>query len=151
MPSLTADLREAYRRSSGGLPEKSRLSRVRARATYTDGGERSRRLMVVVLAYRSGPRQRWAPILLDLLAPALLASLRRLRPEPPVLTEEDIRQQLVVEVLQAAATMPLPAKLSYLRRRLVARANQGVRRWLERERRRQGRQEPLEEMGKGER
>jgi hypothetical protein len=64
---------------------------------------------------------------------------------------EDLRQQLIFEVLRAAADMPLPANPSYLRRRLMARANQGVRRWLEREGRRQRGQrsfEMLEEEGR---
>ena len=62
--------------------------------------------------------------------------------------EEDIRQQLVLELLHAAATMPLPAEPGYLKSRLMARANQGVRRWLAREGRRQLRQQSFEAMEK---
>ena len=50
---------------------------------------------------------------------------------------DDLRQQLIFEALRASATMPLPTNPSYLRRRLIARASLGVRRWLQREGRRQ--------------
>jgi len=107
--------------------------------------------MAAVLAYRRESRQIWGPVLLDLMAPTILASLRRLRELPPVMDAEDLRQNLILEVLSAAAEMPLPADPTYMRRRLMARANQGVRRWLEREGRRQRWQlsfERLEEEGK---
>ncbi len=93
-----------------------------------------------------GPRQLWAPVLLDLLAPAMLHRLRRLRDEPPVMVEEDIRQQLVLELLHAAAMMPLPNNPAHLKAALLHRANQGVRRKLARERRRQRRQGSYEAM-----
>ena len=108
--------------------------------------ERSLGLLAVVLAYRAGPRRVWGPVLLDLLAPAMLARLQRLRAEPPVMDEEDLRQQLVLEVLRAAAGMPLPENPIYLRSRLMARANQGVWRWLAREGRRQSRQHSFEAL-----
>src|SRR4029077_5941982 len=106
-----------------------------------DGG---RILMAIVLAYKAGPRKVWGPVLLDVMAPSLLARLRRLRAEPPVVDGEDIRQQLVLELLHAAARMPLPEEPGYLRSRLMARANQGVRRRLQREHRRQARQDSLD-------
>jgi hypothetical protein len=59
---------------------------------------------------------------------------------------EDLSQQLVLELLLTAARMPLPTNPGYLRRRLMARANQGVRRWLEREGRRQRGQQSLEAL-----
>lgn len=150
--SLSADLREGFRRMDDGLSEADRIAVARARVLLNGrSGGRVSGLFAVVLAYRAGPRRIWGPVLLDVLAPALLASLQRLRPYPPVMDAEDIRQQLVVEVLQAAAAMPLPANPNYLRRRLMARANQGVRRWLEREGRRQRGQrsfDALEETGR---
>jgi hypothetical protein len=45
---------------------------------------------------------------------------------------EDIRQQLVVELLHLAETLPLRDG-RYLKRRLLLRTNQAVRRWLENE------------------
>jgi hypothetical protein len=83
------------------------------------------------------------------MAPAILASLQRLRELPPVMDAEDLRQYLILEVLSAAGEMPLPANPAYMRRRLMARANQGVRRWLERESRRQRRQRSFELLEEG--
>src|SRR6266702_4026638 len=76
-------------------------------------------LLAAVLAYRAGPRGVWGPVLLELLAPALIARLRRLRPQFPVLDSDDIRQQLVLELLAAATTVPLPEQPAMLRRRLI--------------------------------
>lgn len=104
------------------------------------GEERGAKLEALVTAYRSGPRALWAPVLLDSLAWGLVASMRRLRREPPFMAEEDIGQHLVMALLSAAADMPLGGTCAYLDRRLLARANQLVRRCLERERRRLARQ-----------
>jgi len=149
--SLAVELREARCQLGRVYPELE--LDIASRVRVLSNGRRGRRpvLMAVVLAYRSEPRQVWGPVLLDVLAPALIAYLQRLRAHPPVMETEDLRQQLIFEVLRAAADMPLPANPSYLRRRLMARANQGVRRWLEREGRRQRGQrsfEMLEEEGR---
>jgi len=147
MPSsLPVDLRDAYREAAAQLPEADRvaLSRVRVLSNAGPPG-RAAALSGVVTAYRAGPKTVWAPVLLDLIAPAILARLRRLKPEMPVLDLEDVRQQFLLEVLLAAASMPLPANPLHLRSRLMARANQGVRRWLVRERYRQKSQWLLKE------
>jgi hypothetical protein len=145
--SLVVDLRDGYREVACALSEESSALLARARDSSNAGRrERGRSLRAIVDAYRAGPRELWGPVLLDLLAPALLARLQRLRAEPPAMDEEDIRQQLVLELLRAAATMPLPAEPGYLKSRLVARANQGVRRWLAREGCRQMRQQSFEAM-----
>ena len=128
--SLTVDAQSGYQQVAGALNEEAQALVATARERRP--GDRGRSLMAIVLAYREGPREVWGPILLDLLAPALLARLKRLRPEPPVMDDEDVRQQLITEVLLAAARMPLPDEPAYLRSRLMARANQGVRRWLQR-------------------
>ena len=145
--SLSVELREAFREVADELPEAERgvVARVRD-SSKRRRSERSLGLLAVVLAYRAGPRRVWGPVLLDLLAPALLARLQRLRAEPPVMDEEDLRQQLVLEVLRAAAAMPLPANPGYLRSRLMARANQGMWRWLAREGRRQSGQRSFEAL-----
>ena len=145
--SLSVDLREAFRQAALELPDAQLLVVERARdSSNRRRSERSLGLLAVVLAYRAGPRRVWGPVLLDLLAPAMLARLQRLRAEPPVMDEEDLRQQLVLEVLRAAAGMPLPENPIYLRSRLMARANQGVWRWLAREGRRQSRQHSFEAL-----
>jgi len=105
------------------------------------------RLALVVAAYRRGPRALWAPVLLDFLAPAMISRLMRLRAEPPAVDEEDLRQQLVVEVLRAAACIPLPANPAWQKKQILSRANQAVRRWLQQEHRQQLRQRSFEAMG----
>jgi hypothetical protein len=148
--SLSVELREARRQLARDFPEVDVLASEARVPTNGGGGPRSA-LVAAVLAYRTEHRQVWGPVILDLLAPALIACLQRLRAQPPVMEPDDVRQQLVLEVLRAAATMPLPVNPSYLRRRLMARANPGVRRWLARERRRQRGQlsfETLEEKQK---
>lgn len=136
--SLSEDLRQGHRvaRPAGVL-----------RVRNLDGSARvdpHQRLAEVVAAYRIGPRAIWAPVLLDLLAPAMISRLKRLRAEPPAVDEEDLRQQLVLEVLRAAATIPLPANPSWQKKQILSRANQAVRRWLQQEHRQQLRQRSLE-------
>jgi hypothetical protein len=136
--SLVVDLGRGFRELLDALPIREAAAVARARVFSNAGrGEQTRGLFALVELYRAGPRQVWAPILLDVLAPGLLRSLQRLREEPPFMDPGDIAQQLVVELLHAAAYMPLPEDPAHLRRRLLARANQGVRRILARERRRQ--------------
>jgi len=148
--NLSVDLREAHRDVERGRVQTDRagLDRVRVLTKQGTAG-RGAALLSVVEAYRAGPKKLWGPVLLDLLAPAILANLRRLKPRPPVMDPEDVRQQLVFEVLLGAATMPLPRNPSYLRSRLMSRANQGARRWLAREGRRQAAQQAFDEAGEG--
>ncbi len=103
-------------------------------------------LVGVVNAYRAGSRSRCAPMVLTLMAPAVERRLGRLRPLPPAISAEDIRQQLLVEVLEAALSMPLPLNPLVLERAILRRASQAVSRRLSRELRRQQRQEPLADM-----
>ncbi len=145
--SLVADLRDSYQEVACALSEESSALLARARNSSNAGRrERGRSLRAIVDAYRARPGELWGSVLLDLLAPALLARLQRLRTELPVIDEEDIRQQLVFELLRAAARMPLPSEDRYLKTALIARANQGVCRWLAREARRQMNQLSVEAM-----
>jgi hypothetical protein len=133
--SLAIHTRDGFEQAEAHLADRHGLIR-RARATSNESsGERDRLLEEIVWAYRTGDRQVWGAVLLDLLTPALLKRLKRYVPEEPVIDLEDIRQQLVVELLQAAATMPFEPGVDFVERRLVLRAGQGVRRWLSRERR----------------
>jgi hypothetical protein len=144
--SLASQTRIGFERAEVFLGEGRELV-ARARATSNEGsGDRDRLLEEIIRAYRRGAREIWAAVLLDLLTPALVDRLKRYRPEPPSLDQEDIRQQLVLELLRAAASMPLPAGAGFVERRLVLRAGQGVRRWLARERRFRARHEPLESV-----
>jgi len=145
--SFSRQLREGYLLLVGSLPPEQREIVTCIRASLAKGcssEERAASLQALVTAYRCGPRTLWAPVLLDSLAWGLVARARRLRQEPPFIAEEDIRQQLILALLTAAADMPLPRNCAYLERRLLARANQIVRRSLQRENRRLGRQTSLE-------
>ena len=145
--SLTSDLSAGYRQVQEVLSDRERADLARARDPLMQSrSQRGRSLLALVQLYRVGPRQLWAPVLLDLLAPAMLHRLRRLRDEPPVMVEEDIRQQLVLELLHAAAMMPLPNNPAHLKAALLHRANQGVRRKLAREHGRQRRQRSYDAM-----
>jgi len=103
-------------------------------------------LVGVVKAYRAGSRSGWAPVVLVLMAPALERRLSRLRPVPPAISAEDIRQQLLVEVLEAAVSMPLPPNPLVLEGAILRRASQAVSRRLSRELRRQRSQETLADV-----
>ena len=143
--SLTDDLREGYRQVTDELPEDARAMVARARDLRNSSlTERNRCLAAMVAAYRRGPRRLWGPALLDLLAPAILERLQRLRAEPPAIDDEEIRQQFVVEVLRAAAYIPLPENPVWVKGQILSRANQAVRRWLAREGRRQHGQDSYE-------
>src|SRR5579864_7415595 len=107
--SLATQTRGAVRGAEARLPSRELRVVARARASTNEpSGERDRLLEEIVLEYRSGRRDVWAAVLLDVLTPAILARLARYRTEPPGLDAEDIRQQFVVELLSAARSMPMP-------------------------------------------
>ncbi|HEX2646632.1 MAG TPA: hypothetical protein VHO95_05360, partial [Candidatus Dormibacteraeota bacterium] len=117
----------------------------RARDPINTGGvERNRLLFQIVCAYRAGPRSLWGPVILDLLAPTLILMLQSLRPEPPGIDEEEIRQQLVAETLRSAETVPLLESGLQTRFRITSRTYTRLLRWLAREGRRQRRQVPFD-------
>ena len=149
--NLATDLRQGYEQVAEALAgsELELLARARDSDNRTPA-ERNQLLGKIVAAYQRGPRQLWAPVILDLLAPALLDTLQWLRPEPPVAEDEEIRQQLVMEALRAAATIPIQTSGRRLKIRLLSQANRAVVRWLEEEGIRQSWQqsfEATEEMG----
>src|ERR1700680_188038 len=131
--SLAVVIREGYSRVEGELSEEALMLVACARSsTDLAPDERNRRLAPIVAAYRAGPRELWGPVLLDLLAPAILVRLQRLGARPPVMDKEEIGQQFLVELLHLAATVPLPVYGRWPKRTLMSRANQAVRRWLRR-------------------
>jgi hypothetical protein len=149
--NLATDLRQGYDQVAEALAGSELELLARARdSTNRTPAERNQILGKIVAAYQRGPRQLWAPVILDLLAPAFLDSLHWLRPEPPVVDDEEIRQQLVMEVLRAAETIPIQTGGRHLKIRLLSQANRAVVRWLGEERSRQSWQqsfEATEEMG----
>ena len=145
--TFASELRQGFDQVAGSLSEEALALVARARDTVgTELAERDRLLAEIVSAYRAGPRQLWAPVILDLLAPGLLKVLKQIDDEcqqiadvwadddPPIVEdEEEIRQQLVMEVLRAAATIPIHPGGRAMKRRLLMRAYKYVVRWLERE------------------
>ena len=137
--SLAVETREAFGRAKASLAQFEMDLVARARASTNEAsGERDRLLESVVMAYRFSDRQVWAAVLLE--------RLRHFRSEPPAIDSEDVRDEFVVQLLEAAATMPFPADLHFVERRLILRAGQGVRRWLRKERRWRGACRPFESL-----
>jgi len=146
--SIVEDLSRARERISH-LPAASiELSVLRARvgAIKVSPRRRDEALLALLRRFRSGNQRLWAPLILDLMAPAIVTRLQRFKAVPPVISEEDIAQQLVLQVLIAAATMPLPEDAHFLERSLLLAAAKPVSRWLRRESRRQEDQDHLEEI-----
>jgi hypothetical protein len=145
--TFATELRQGFNRVAGSLPKEALELVARARDTVGTGlEERDRLLAEIVTAYRAGPRQLWAPVVLYLLAPGMLGVLRQIDAEcqeiadqwadddPPIVEdEEEIRQQLVMEVLRAAATIPIHRGGRAMKRRILMRAYKYVVRWLERQ------------------
>jgi hypothetical protein len=143
--NLATDLRQGYQQVAEALAgtELELLARARDSINRTPA-ERNQLLGKIVAAYQRGPRQLWAPVILDLLAPALIDSLQWLRPEPPVVDDEEVRQQLMLEILRAAESIPIQTGGRKLRVRVLSQANRAVVRWLEEERVRQSWQQSFE-------
>jgi len=133
--SLSEDIASGYQVVIERWPEDDLpvLMRMRARDRTRSIEERDLTLREAVQAYRRGPRNKWGPVVLELLAPAILVRLGLFEELPPVISLEDLRQQLVVEVLDAAAHMPLPDNARYIKHRLMRRAAKRMTRLLARE------------------
>jgi hypothetical protein len=104
-------------------------------------------LAATIRAYRHGPPTLWGPVLLSMLAPALVRLVRPLRSQPPAIDDEDLDQQVVVEALRSAALMPLPENCRFVQRRLTALTGKRLMRWLQREGRLRASQVPMEKVG----
>ena len=146
--TFAEELKEGYLQVAGCLSDEERRLVWRARDPInTSGVERNRLLAQIVCSYRTRSKGRWGPVILDLLAPTLILMLHGLRPEPPAIDEEEIRQQLVAETLRAAATVPLLDSGLQTRFRLTSRTYTRMLRWLAREGRRRRSQLSLESAG----
>jgi hypothetical protein len=91
---------------------------------------RDRILEAVVRAYRIGHRQLWGPVLLEILGPQLAEAVQQFHVLAPLVDGEDLGQQLVLEVLSAAATVPIPEGARWVEQRLLRRAGFTLARWL---------------------
>ena len=92
--------------------------------------ERDEIFREAVSAYRRGPQGIWGAVVLELLAPEITAQIRRLLPPGAGEDAEDVRQEFMLEVLQAAGRLPLYDASDYLRVRVIKRARKYVGRWL---------------------
>lgn len=143
--TFAADLRASYR-TAGELPEQAFELLARARDHLFMGRASSDELLAELMtAYRLGPRQLWGPVILDLLAPALVELVTALGVVPPLIDEDEIRQQLVLEVLYAASRMPIRGGFE-LKFRLFSRVYKYMVRWLAKERIRQHEQSSYEAL-----
>jgi hypothetical protein len=145
--TFATELRQGFDQVAGSLSEEALELVARARNTRrTELAERDRLLAEIVSAYRAGPCRLWAPVILYLLAPGLIGVMRQIDDEiqeivdlwedddPPIVEdEEEIRERLVMEVLSAAATIPIHRRGRAMKRRILMRAHKYVSRWLRRE------------------
>jgi hypothetical protein len=94
--------------------------------------ERDGLLYELLLGYRSGERSAWSPLILKLLDTPIRIRVSRYRPVGPVMAIEDVYQQLSIELLRDALSIPLTGP-AFLERRLMLRSADRVSRWLQRE------------------
>ena len=92
-------------------------------------------LAAAIRCYRNGSGLIWAPVLLTMLAPAVIAMAARARRSSPEIDGEDLDQQAVLEALRACAEMPLRDDCRYVQRGVVLLANKRLMRWAAREHR----------------
>jgi hypothetical protein len=141
--TFAARVREDLDLISDMLSEEALALVAHARDTTTTGvAERDRLLAEIVAAYRRGPHEHWAPVILDLLAPGIIEILQTIdrkseeisdmwdHDEPLVIDEEQLRAQLVMEVLAAVATIPIHPGGRAMKVRLLKRAYKYTVRWL---------------------
>jgi hypothetical protein len=105
---------------------------------------RDRRVFDLLTRYRSG--EPVAESIMGELMPAVRQKTGRMSPQPQLYGRSDLRQELVIEVLALARTLPL-ARPDFLTRRLMLGAAKRVTRRLEREWYRQLEQTSLDELG----
>jgi hypothetical protein len=105
---------------------------------------RDRHVFDLLMGYRNG--ESLAESIVAELMPAVHQKAGRLSPQPQLYGRSDLRQELVVEVLRLARTLPL-ARPNFLTRRLMLGAAKRLTRRLEREWYRQLEQTSLDELG----
>jgi hypothetical protein len=124
---MTIDVRQ----QPTGPPGVALGDRVRCSGDLTTR-QRDDLLLQLVLAYRSGVRDTWAPLILKFLETPLRIRVARYRPLDPAISLEDVYQELASQVLRDALTIPLDGP-AFLERRLLLRSADRVSRWLQRE------------------
>lgn len=82
----------------------------------------------IVRSYRKGPRPVWGAVLLEMLAPALIAAASDVAARGAATPPEDLDQQVLVETLATAAQIPL-WRDQWLKRRIMIRVSIALVRW----------------------
>ncbi len=124
-------------------PSKPRRRRAFSPQELDRFAQQDQRVFELVVRYRHGEPVA-AGIVLELM-PAVRAKVRHMSALPPLYRHADLRQELVLELLSKASTLPLRGP-EFLTRRLMLAATQRLVRRLEREWRRQQNQISLEEL-----
>jgi hypothetical protein len=86
----------------------------------------------VIRCWRQRDMRLWGPVLLQMLAPALINETYRLALAVPRIDPADVQQHLVAEVLNAAASLPLSDEARRVQAQLVWTAATRVTDWLRR-------------------
>lgn len=94
-------------------------------------GERRDELLAAVIGrYRRSPHAGWSGVLLEMLSPALVRVCCRMIILPRGIDNDDLQQQVVLETLRAARSMPLHDPPVRMRRRIELRVATMTVRWL---------------------
>jgi hypothetical protein len=109
-------------------------------------GRRDQRVFDLLLRYRSG--EPVDHLIVFELTPAVRDKAGRMSPQRPLYGRDDLRQELMIEVLGLGKTMPL-ARPDFLTRRLMLGAAKRLTRRLKREWYLQLEQVPLSELDEG--
>jgi hypothetical protein len=85
----------------------------------------------LIADYREGPRPLFGPIIVRRLQAEIRTAADHLRPPAgTMLSADDIQDELVLQVLEAATRMPLPSDPACIPLCLMLRAQARVARWL---------------------
>ncbi len=86
----------------------------------------------VIRCYRRRSARLWAPVLLEMLAPAIINEAYRFVLRVPEVDPAEIQQQLLMSALAAAQSVPLRDASGFVKLALVRETRRRVRRWLRR-------------------
>ncbi|TMC25314.1 MAG: hypothetical protein E6J32_13670 [Chloroflexi bacterium] len=128
--SLSVQIRAGFEESSRLAPAHQSEVRSRARDLRHRLDQRRLAFRDLVEIYRRGPKEVWGPVLLEVLAPAIMDIVTRYRSVAPVISEEDLRNQLLAEVLHVAARTRLPVEGRYVKQLLLLRVVQRLEFWI---------------------
>ena len=86
--------------------------------------------LAVLRCYRRRSGRLWAPVLLEMLAPAIINEAYRFVLRVPEVDPAEIQQQLLMSALVAALSLPLNETSGFVKLALVREMRRRVRRWL---------------------